>query len=245
MRRPDASFQDVHRAWNAISDREGKKESKSKGNYTPPEIILDDVAMQFAVLSREQALTRTHAKFLPAVDAGWIVLPTDDREELDLPAPVAGKAPPMVLVSGPGGALELKVREDKALPRRVALLADSDADFLGVHATSNTGILPVEVPRLPPDERLLVRDTSTTAPGADAFRSFFFTPPARRGPPRVTRCRTCARCRRSSHSESFPQLSSFFTISREHRRLRSVVCFVRGFRLRAPSSIAGFSPSWR
>ncbi len=35
-----------------VSDKEGKKESKSKGNYTPPEIILDKVAMEFAVLGR-------------------------------------------------------------------------------------------------------------------------------------------------------------------------------------------------
>ena len=35
------------------SDKEGKKESKSKGNYTPPEIILDEVAMEFAVVDGE------------------------------------------------------------------------------------------------------------------------------------------------------------------------------------------------
>ena len=33
-----------------VSDKEGKKESKSKGNYTPPEIILDEVKMDFAVV---------------------------------------------------------------------------------------------------------------------------------------------------------------------------------------------------
>src|SRR5262249_55617929 len=34
-----------------ICDREGKKESKSKGNYTPPEVILERVRMEFAAVS--------------------------------------------------------------------------------------------------------------------------------------------------------------------------------------------------
>jgi O-antigen ligase len=33
-----------------VCDREGKKESKNKGNYTPPEIILDQVRMEFGVM---------------------------------------------------------------------------------------------------------------------------------------------------------------------------------------------------
>ena len=36
-------------------DKEGKKESKSKGNYTPPEVILDRVHMEFAVLDAKDA----------------------------------------------------------------------------------------------------------------------------------------------------------------------------------------------
>ena len=33
----------------------GKKESKSKGNYTPPEIILDRVRLEFAVVAADEA----------------------------------------------------------------------------------------------------------------------------------------------------------------------------------------------
>ncbi len=33
-----------------VCDREGKKESKSKGNYTPPEVILERVRMEFAAV---------------------------------------------------------------------------------------------------------------------------------------------------------------------------------------------------
>ena len=31
-----------------VLDKRGKKESKSRGNYTPPEVILDAVAIQVA-----------------------------------------------------------------------------------------------------------------------------------------------------------------------------------------------------
>ncbi len=34
-----------------VCDREGKKEAKSKGNYTPPDIILERVRMDFGVLT--------------------------------------------------------------------------------------------------------------------------------------------------------------------------------------------------
>jgi isoleucyl-tRNA synthetase len=33
-----------------VLDKTGKKESKSAGNYTPPEVILDAVRMEFALV---------------------------------------------------------------------------------------------------------------------------------------------------------------------------------------------------
>jgi isoleucyl-tRNA synthetase len=36
-----------------VADRYGKKESKSKGNYTPPEVILDRVRLEFAAVAPE------------------------------------------------------------------------------------------------------------------------------------------------------------------------------------------------
>jgi isoleucyl-tRNA synthetase len=156
-----------------VSDREGKKESKSKGNYTPPEIILDAVKMDFAVLSHEQAHA-LHGKVLPAVEAGWVVLPKEDREGFDLPEPVAGKDPVVLRASGPNGTLDLKVREAKALPRRVVLLADADRAALGLAWTQTPDVKPVEVPRLSAFERVTLEDTMTPPPGADAFRWFFY-----------------------------------------------------------------------
>ena len=57
-----------------VADREGKKESKSKGNYTPPEIILDRVHLEFAVVSPEADV--------PA--AGEALIAREDFEGLDL-----------------------------------------------------------------------------------------------------------------------------------------------------------------
>jgi len=161
-----------------VSDREGKKESKSKGNYTPPEIILDEVKMEFAVISPVDAHERT-GKILPAADVGWVLMPKDDREGLDLAEPVAGQAPVVVLASGPKGSRQLKVREAKALPRRVVVLADADREALGLTPTSTPDVKPVEVGRLPFAERVAISDPGSPAPGADAFRWFFYAS----GPP--------------------------------------------------------------
>ncbi|HSQ67321.1 MAG TPA: isoleucine--tRNA ligase, partial [Polyangiaceae bacterium] len=45
-----------------VCDKEGKKESKSKGNYTPPDIVYDEVKMEFAVLDAKQAEQRFKLK---------------------------------------------------------------------------------------------------------------------------------------------------------------------------------------
>lgn len=161
-----------------VSDREGKKESKSKGNYTPPEIIFDEVKMDFAVLSPEDASELT-GKVLPAAEAGWIVMPRDDREGLDLAEPVSGQPHVVVLASGPKGSRKLKVREARALPRRVVVLAEADLAALGIAPTRTPDVKPVEVGRLPLAERVTVSDPASPAPGADAFRWFFYAS----GPP--------------------------------------------------------------
>jgi isoleucyl-tRNA synthetase len=156
-----------------VSDREGKKESKSKGNYTPPEIILDAVKMDFAVLSDEQARALT-GKTLPASEPGYVLLPKEDREGLDLADPSAGGDPVVLHATGPGGEIVLKLRDAKALPRRVVVLADSDRRALGLSWTHTPDVKPVEVPRLPAAERVSLEDRGTPAPGADAFRWFFY-----------------------------------------------------------------------
>jgi isoleucyl-tRNA synthetase len=75
-----------------------------------------------------------------------------------------------------GAARQLKLVAHKKLPRRVALLTAEDRAALGLSpAPSGLGTMPVEVPRLPAETRVSVEDKSKPAPGADAFRWFFYS----------------------------------------------------------------------
>ena len=56
-----------------VADRFGRKESKSKGNYTPPEIVLDRVRLEFAVVEPEGPL-----------EAGTAAIAREDYDGLDL-----------------------------------------------------------------------------------------------------------------------------------------------------------------
>ncbi len=167
-----------------VSDKEGKKESKSKGNYTPPEVILEAVKMDFAVLE---------AKDVPGVTAedGVALVGREDMEGLDLqegarvrafvpagpPSPVGDREAREA--DGPrqgalGNVRELTIKAHKKLPRRVVVLGEHDRRALGATVTSVKDVKPVEVPRLPPSERVTLLDPQTAAPGADAFRWFFY-----------------------------------------------------------------------
>ena len=61
------------------SDKEGKKESKSKGNYTPPEIILDEVKMDFAVVDAASVRRRRARRRADGASSA-----REDLEGLDL-----------------------------------------------------------------------------------------------------------------------------------------------------------------
>ncbi len=147
-----------------VCDREGKKESKSKGNYTPPEVILERVRLEFAVV--EAAADGS----VPA--EGEAQIAREDYEGLDL-----GGAEAKVRVyrgDTPEQWLELVLRPAK-LPRRVVLLSPADRRTLGVSpAPHGLGTLAAVVSRLPGDARIWVEDPGSPAPGADAFRWFFF-----------------------------------------------------------------------
>jgi isoleucyl-tRNA synthetase len=145
-----------------VSDKEGKKESKSKGNYTPPEIILDQVAMDFAVLGESKGVV---------AEAGVAFVAREDLEGMDVAenAKVNLNAPG---ASGDGRSVTIKV--GKHMPRRVVVLHESERAALGLQNTGTLDVKPVEVPRLPKNERVTVRDPASPAPGADAFRWFFY-----------------------------------------------------------------------
>ncbi len=149
-----------------VSDKEGKKESKSKGNYTPPDLVLSRVSMAFAVLAEAKGITP---------EKGVAFVAKEDLEGMDLreggaidiePSPREGEAQ-----LTPQRAI---VKVGKGLPRRVVVLHQAERETLSVEPTKTPAVKPVEVPWLPPNERVTLFDPAAPAPGADAFRWFFF-----------------------------------------------------------------------
>jgi isoleucyl-tRNA synthetase len=142
-----------------VTDREGKKESKSKGNYTPPEIIFDRVAMDFAVVDD------------PAAVAGTASIGRDDLEGLDLQEGARVR----VYRDGAGDrGVDLVVRASKKMRRRCVALHADDRAGLGVLPTAMSAVMPAAVSRLPDEQRVTIEDPASAAPGADAFRWFFY-----------------------------------------------------------------------
>lgn len=149
-----------------VSDKEGKKESKSKGNYTPPELVLNRVSMAFAVLAEAKGITP---------EKGVAFIAKEDLEGMDLKDGGAIDIEPSQADGATAFAPQrLVVRAGKGMPRRVVVLHEADRVAMSVVPTTKKGVAPVEVPRLPGNERVTIFDPSTPAPGADAFRWFFF-----------------------------------------------------------------------
>ena len=96
-----------------VADREGKKESKSKGNYTPPEIILDRVRLEFAAVAAGGE----------APEAGCAIVAREDYEGLDL----RGDRARVRVYRGdaPSRYREIELRPGN-LPRRVIEISDDD-----------------------------------------------------------------------------------------------------------------------
>jgi len=146
-----------------VTDPEGKKESKSKGNYTPPEAVYEEVAQEFAIVSA--------ADCGATVQPGQAVICKEDLAALDLKPGARVAASP----SGkPEPTLELALQGGKKMPRRVAVLHEQDLAKLGLKPNSKgVELKPNETGWLPADERVLLKSLDTTAPGADAFRWLF------------------------------------------------------------------------
>ncbi len=147
-----------------ITDPEGKKESKSKGNYTPPEIIMDKVAIDFAVVDGSE--------FKVEPKKGVALIAREDVQGLDLNN---GAVIKVYRLGQEEKAIDLKIEAAKRLPRRVVVLTEDDRKHLGSKVTADgKSVKPVEVPRMPDEERITIEDPNTPSPGADAFRWFFF-----------------------------------------------------------------------
>ena len=146
-----------------VNDPDGKKESKSKGNYTSPDVILDKVAMEFAVISSDGTNLEPQA--------GVALIAREDLQGLDI---TQGSSASVYKSNTQEAALSLRIEQGKGLPRRVVILSDEDRSKIAVECVKNgMEILPAEVPRLREEARVIIEDVSTPAPGADAFRWFF------------------------------------------------------------------------
>ena len=150
-----------------VTDKEGKKESKSKGNYTPPEVILEKVAMEFAAISGKDARRRASAEGSRVHRARGPrrARPPSGREGSRLRARLTRDH-----------VVELAV-EPRQEAFRVAWSSSptrSSRDSGCRSRPRGVKLLPVDVPRLPAEERVTIDDPATPAPGADAFRWFFF-----------------------------------------------------------------------
>jgi isoleucyl-tRNA synthetase len=146
-----------------VCDREGRKESKNKGNYTPPEIILDRVRMEFGVLP--EAFGKTAA-------AGEAFIAREDLEGMDLGD---GASVSLYRADRPEQRRQVKLFAAKKLPRRLVVLSEAERTALELgDVTTGLDTRPPEVPRLAAGERVMIEDGNTPAPGADAFRWFFY-----------------------------------------------------------------------
>ncbi|MEM6788050.1 MAG: isoleucine--tRNA ligase [Myxococcota bacterium] len=163
-----------------VGDREGRKESKSRGNYTPPDIILDRVRMEFAVVPRDDADLATcrdkdgKQRAIDAIrprDELTVHIGRDDYEGLDLSG--NGAQVRVYPADDEAASRTLRVEPVSGLPRRTVVMAASLLAELG-RARAPWGVKPAGVPRLDPTQRLVLEDPSRPAPGADAFRWFFY-----------------------------------------------------------------------
>jgi isoleucyl-tRNA synthetase len=144
-----------------VTDKEGKKESKGKGNYTPPGIILDEVKMDFAVGDASRY-------GVAPSDARTALISNEDLDGMDLASGAE------VEIRTEAGAGSYVLQGAKRLPRRIVLLHEAAMKQLAVVPISAKEIKVSDVPWLDPEQRVVVKDVNTTAPGADAFRWFFY-----------------------------------------------------------------------
>ena len=146
-----------------VNDPEGKKESKSKGNYTPPEVIFDKIAQGFAAIDSEAADI--------TVEPGTALIARQDLDALDL---LPGAEMKAYRPDKTETVITVKVQRGKKLPRRLIALSKQDRDSLGLRPCERgLDIKPNEVQFLATRERVTIESPTATAPGADAFRWFF------------------------------------------------------------------------
>ena len=146
-----------------VTDPEGKKESKSVGNYTPPEVIFDRIAQELAVIDGEGAGLE--------VKPGMALVGRAELEALELRP---GAEVKVYRPDHPDKVAVVKLDQTKKLPRRLIALSKADSEALVVRqGEKGLKTLPNEIQFLSVRERVTVESPTASAPGADAFRWFF------------------------------------------------------------------------
>ena len=150
-----------------VCDRDGKKESKSKRNFTPPDVILDRVCMEMKVVVADGKPPFKALVGKKGPGAGRVGLTRDDFEGLDLQRKGA-----TVRLNRGDRVLENLVPVDTDKADRFAA-AGRDPDFrhavvLDPDSAGHLGVRTGDV---------LDLEDLTPAPGADAFRWFFYISP--------------------------------------------------------------------
>ncbi|MEE2903634.1 MAG: isoleucine--tRNA ligase [Myxococcota bacterium] len=143
-----------------VSDKYGKKESKSSGNYTPPEVILDRVRMGFGLVKKDKI----------AAKPGEALIAFEDLEGLDISD---GSTVSLYRSDEPESAIKIKLKGHKKLPRRQVVLHEDVIESLKLDYAPDD-VRPAEVPSLPSEQQACLEGLGVPAPGADAFRWFFY-----------------------------------------------------------------------
>jgi isoleucyl-tRNA synthetase len=119
------------------------------------------------------AFSSTKEAKTPGAADGVALIAREDFEGLDL----AGESAKVVLYRADRASapVAMTLKPAKGLPRRVVGLTDGDLEKLGLVPRADAiAVKPNDVPGLPQEQRVFVEDPSTPAPGADAFRWFFY-----------------------------------------------------------------------
>ncbi len=149
-----------------VSDKTGKKESKSAGNYTPPDIILDRVRLAFAPIETPNVAPKAGVALIAREDLEGLDVPEGTKVRVYRPDREPGKVDGVPSVT-------LTLEAAKKLPRRVVVLPPEVRAELGLELAA-VDTRPAEVPALPVAQRAWIEPEGAFAPGADAFRWFFY-----------------------------------------------------------------------
>ena len=212
--------------------RRARRRRKSKGNYTPPEIILDRVRMEFAVVRRRGRRRRGRDRRRRSSRARTSRGSTSRR---------AARRCASIAATRRSGASTLELRRARSCRGAWSCCTPDDrGDARRRAATHGADVKPRRGAAAAAARAASCgRGPATPAPGADAFRWFFYAS----SPPWSTTRHSLSNVR--ALQKEFPRQAAQRLLVlhhlREHRRLRSRARGRADARRARPSSTAGSS----